>query len=91
MAEGLEKRTSDDARVIDYNRRKKRVVVTMEGLGKIDSASSLIVHVPTASCVRENGKREKGTNINEAKNTRDKDGVISTSAVPAGMNDRGVN
>ena len=90
MAEGLEKRTSDDARVIDYNRRKKRVVVTMEGLGKIDSASSLIIHVPTTSCVRENGKREKGVKSMKRK-TQDKDGVISTSAVPEGMNDRGVN
>ena len=90
MAEGLEKRTSDDARVIDYNRRKKRVVVTMEGLGKIDSASSLIVHVPTASCVRENGKHDEAVKSMKRK-TQDKDGVISTSAVPAGMNDRGVN
>ena len=90
MAEGLEKRTSDDARVIDYNRRKKRVVVTMEGLGKIDSASSLIIHVPTASCVREK-EEEMRELLSMKRKTQDKDGVISTSAVPAGMNDRGVN
>lgn len=75
MAEGLEKRTSDDARVIDYNRRKKRVVVTMEGLGKIDSAPPLIVHVPTASCVRENGKQDEAVKSMKRKTQETKMGL----------------